>query len=154
MEVLVVLHQNRAQVPLGSLSRFVVEGGHNDAKGQLLVLVNVVFVSVVLLFFICQGGGSSEILTHHVPPLLHPFYVFLGQVAVLVVEVGVFLDVFENIVVLHVLPDALLSSLSVGFALVGLRVLHVPFGILLLVYILSSLFKPLLHLLDLLRVCF
>lgn len=114
----------------------------------------MVFVSVVLLFFFCQGGGSSEILTHHVPPLLYPFYVVFGQVAVLVIEVGVFLDVFENVVVLHVLPDALLSSLSVGFALVCLRVLHVSFGVLLLVYILSSLFKPLLHLLDLLGVRF
>lgn len=93
MEIFVFLHQNRPDVPFCPFPRFVVEGGNHQTKGKLLVLVDVVFLFKVLSLFICEGGGPAGVLPYNEPPFFDPHQVLLRDVAVVILQVGVFLDV-------------------------------------------------------------
>jgi hypothetical protein len=73
MEVLILLHQDRADVPFGSFSRFIVEGRHNDAEWQLFVLVNMVFLDVIVPLFVGECGRTSGVLSDDESPLFNSF---------------------------------------------------------------------------------
>lgn len=73
MEVLILLHQDRADVSFGSFSGFIVEGRHNYAEWQFLVLVYMIFLNVIVPLFVGECGRTSGVLSDDEPPLFNSF---------------------------------------------------------------------------------
>ena len=78
----------------------------------------MIFLGIVLLLFLGEGGRTSEILADHVPPFFNSLQVLFSDVAVLVIKVGILLDIFEDVVILNFFIDSSFSPFSISFSLI------------------------------------
>ena len=132
MIVCVVLHYNRSNVSLSSFSRFIIKCWNYETKWKLTILVNVVFLSIILSFFFWKSRRTCEVLSNHISPFFYSFKIFLCDITILIIKVWIFLDIFENIIVLQLFVDSTLPSFSISFSLISLWIFKISFWIFLI----------------------